>query len=43
MYEKDGTFKMDLWVWNPNGGSENEVTGLNTQVAGFTRQGNTAW
>ena len=33
MFEKDGTFKMNLWVWNPNGGNGGEN-------AGFQRQGN---
>ena len=25
MYEKDGSFKMDLWVWNPDGEPEEKI------------------
>ena len=33
MREVNGTFKMDLWTWNPKGGEKK------TEEAGFQRQG----
>ena len=31
MFEKDGTFKMNLWVWNPNGKPEAADAGFRGQ------------
>ena len=37
MFEKDGTYRMNLWVWNPNAKTDE---GNVADQMGFQRQGN---